>query len=103
MSKTLADTAFDAFTTCHSEDPRERWQAAAEAVADAYQMRALAPDEFTADKQQAVIKAARKVKRLQLDKSDGWTAAEQELVFAIEALDSGEWVTTDSIDKEYPE
>ena len=38
----------------------------------------------------AVIEAARKVKRLQLDKSDGWTAAEQELVFAIEALDSEE-------------
>lgn len=42
------------------------------------------------DKERAVIEAARKLKRKQLDNADGWTAAEYDFVLAIEALDNAE-------------
>ena len=60
MSKTLADVAFDAFATCHSEGPRERWQAAADAVVNRYiVVRSTADRALLDDKEQAVIEAAR--------------------------------------------
>jgi len=119
MSKTLGQIAYEAHTPDWHvsfdglrEQYQQAWQAAAEAVAAEVThrdrpldgidnvlstkpmfMRAVYEGALThaeSERLWAVIEAARKVKRLQLDKSDGWTASEQELVLALEALDSEE-------------
>jgi hypothetical protein len=105
MTKTLGQVAYEAF---HS-DPlipselirhwysqatyyeHEAWEAAAQAVATAFQMRALVPDEAQADAQHAVIEAARAyVSEYRKPYRPSTGHAYQELMKAVEALDKAE-------------
>jgi uncharacterized protein YgbK (DUF1537 family) len=74
-------------------DEDECWEASAQAVEDAYQMRALAPDEKQADAMVAVAEAAKAWAewRLGLGQGNLVHKAEDALVEAIEALEKLEW------------